>query len=131
MITQHKFYIPAILWAVSILYLSAFPGPQIDLNFKFLAPDKVSHFAAYGLLSVLIGWGYFKQHQPRVIGTSKLSNQAFLVILVIGFTYGVLMELMQYLFLPNRYFEYGDMLANFIGSFFGLLLIRIYCLNIK
>jgi len=31
-----------------------------------------------------------------------------------------LMELMQYLFLPNRYFEYGDMLANLIGSFFWI-----------
>lgn len=124
MIIQNRFYIPAILWALIILYLSAFPGPQIDFQFKLLAADKISHFAAYGLLSVLIGWGYFKLYQ-------SLSIKVFLIILAIGFTYGVLMELMQYLFLPNRYFEHGDMLANLIGSFFGLLLIRIYCLNIK
>lgn len=124
MIIQNRFYIPAIVWALAILYLSAFPGPQISLGFKLFASDKISHFAAYGLLSVLIGWGYFGLHQ-------SLSIKVFLIILAIGFTYGVLMELMQYLFLPNRYFEYGDMLANFIGSFFGLLIIRIYCLNIK
>lgn len=123
MITQKKFYIPAIFWAVSILYLSAFAGPQIEINFILFAPDKILHFAAYGLLSILIGWGYFRQHQ-------QLSIKVFLIILTIGFTYGILMELMQYLFLPNRYFEFGDMLANFIGSFFGLLLIRMYCLNI-
>lgn len=122
--TQYKFYIPAILWAACILYLSAFSGPQINLGFRLFAPDKAAHFAAYGLLSILIGWGFFRQK-------TQLSKKAFLIILTIGFTYGVLMELMQYLFLPNRYFEYGDMLANFIGSFFGLSLIRIYCLNIK
>lgn len=121
MIAHNKFYIPAILWAVTILYLSAFAGPQIEIKFDFLAQDKIKHFAAYGLLSVLIGWGYFRRHQ-------QLSIKTFLIILAIGFTYGVLMELMQYLFLPNRYFEYGDMLANFIGSFFGLILIQKYCL---
>lgn len=130
MVASSKFYIPAILWAVIILYLSAFSGPQIDLKFNFLAPDKVSHFAAYGLLSVLIGWGYFRQ-QSQQKRTKELSIKTFLIIIVIGFTYGVSMELMQYLFLPNRYFEYGDMLANFIGSFFGLIAIRMYCLNIK
>jgi VanZ family protein len=130
MIILARPYIPAILWAIIILYLSAFSGPQIDLNFSFVAPDKVSHFAAYGLLSVLVGWGYFRQ-QFRLKEKKELSIKVFLIILVIGFTYGVLMELMQYLFLPNRYFEYGDMFANFIGSFFGLVIIRIYCLNIK
>lgn len=118
----HLFYIPAIIWAACILYLSAFPGPQIDIG--FIAPDKLAHFAAYGLLSLLVGWGYFRQHQ-------QLSRNIFLIILAISSTYGILMELMQYLFLPNRYFEFGDMFANFIGSLFGLLLIRIYYLNIK
>jgi VanZ family protein len=124
-----KFYIPALLWLIVITYLSAFPGPQIDLSFNFFAPDKASHFAAYGLLSVLIGWGFFKRQHRHAV--KRLSINAFLIIVAFGFSYGVLMELMQYLFLPNRYFEYGDMLANLIGSFFGLLIIRMYCLNIK
>ena len=124
-----KFYIPALLWIIVITYLSAFPGPQIDLSFNFVAPDKASHFAAYGLLSILIGWGFFKKQDDGSI--KAMSTKSFFIIVAFGFFYGVLMELMQYLFLPNRYFEYGDMLANLIGSFFGLLLIRMYCLNIK
>lgn len=124
-----KFYIPALLWIIIITYLSAFPGPQIDLSFNLLAPDKASHFAAYGLLSVLIGWGFFKRQEDNK--KKALPVKTFIVIVLFGSFYGVLMELMQYLFLPNRYFEYGDMLANLLGSFLGLLLIRIYCLNIK
>lgn len=124
-----KFYIPALLWVIIITYLSAFPGHQIDLSFNFLAPDKASHFAAYGLLSVLIGWGFFKNQNENK--AKELPVKAFIIIVLFGSFYGVLMELMQYLFLPNRYFEYGDMLANLLGSFLGLMLIRIYCLNIK
>ena len=48
-----KLYFPAIIWALVILYLSAFSGPQIEINLWF-APDKVNHFAAYFMLSVLI-----------------------------------------------------------------------------
>lgn len=115
-------YIPAIIWACVILYLSAFPGPQIKVD--FVAPDKLGHFAAYFMLGVLIVWKNIKNRE-------KLSRNLFLTVLVIGASYGVSMEIMQYLFFPNRYFEYGDMLANSLGSFFGLLTVQIYCLNKK
>lgn len=105
------------------MYLSAFPGPQIELDLWF-AQDKINHLAAYGLLSVLMNWKNIKNQE-------KLSRKSFLIVLTISATYGILMEIMQYLFFPNRYFEYGDMVANLLGSFFGLLTVQIYCLNKK
>ena len=106
-----------------VLYLSAFPGPQINFDL-WLAQDKINHLAAYGLLSVLIAWENIKNQE-------KLSRNVFLTVLIVSSSYGVLMEIMQYLFFPNRYFDYGDMVANLLGSFFGLLAVQIYCLNKK
>lgn len=106
-----------------ILYLSAFPGPQIELDL-WLAQDKINHLTAYGLLSVLIAWKNIKNQE-------KLSRKFFLIVLITSGTYGILMEIMQYLFFPNRYFDYGDMVANLLGSFFGLIAVQIYCLNKK
>jgi VanZ family protein len=117
-----KLYFPAIIWVLVILYLSAFSGPQIDIG--FIAPDKLGHLMAYGLLSILIVWKNIKNQE-------KLSRNLFLIVLIVSSSYGILMEIMQYLFFPNRYFEYGDMIANLLGSFFGLLTVQIYCLNKK
>jgi VanZ family protein len=118
-----KLYFPAIIWACVILYLSAFPGPQIELDL-WLAQDKINHSTAYGLLSILIAWKNIKNQE-------RLSRNFFLIVLITSGTYGILMEIMQYLFFPNRYFDYSDMVANLLGSFFGLIAVQIYCLNKK
>jgi VanZ family protein len=119
MLAKFKFYLPALIWAIIILYLSAKTLPQLNLDFKL--SDKVNHFAAYGLLSVLMGWGIWKTEKV-------LKLKVLLIILIISSTYGVLMEIMQYLFFPNRYFDYGDMIANILGSIIGIFIIRIYYL---
>jgi glycopeptide antibiotics resistance protein len=41
------------------------------------------------------------------------------------------MEIMQYLFFPNRYFDYGDVIANLLGNLSGLATVQIYCLYKK
>lgn len=118
-----KLYFPAIIWALVILYLSAFSGPQIEINLWF-APDKVNHFAAYFMLSVLIVWKNIKNRE-------RLSRSLFLIILTVGTSYGFLMEIMQYLFFPNRYFDHGDVIANLLGNLSGLATVQIYCLYKK
>lgn len=122
MTDNFKFYIPAVVAAGIILYLSAFSGPQIDITFDFFAQDKIGHFIAYFTLSVTIAWGYYKNNQ-------RLSNKVLLIILAIGIFYGCSMESMQYLFFPNRYFDYGDIVANFIGSLLGIITFQIYYFN--
>lgn len=121
MLSNFKFYLPAFIWAIIVLYLSASAVPQLNLNFALA--DKVNHFAAYALLSVLMCWGIWQ--------TKKVfERKVLLAVLIISSTYGILMEIMQYLFFPNRYFDYGDMLANILGSILGIIIIRIYYLFI-
>jgi VanZ family protein len=42
-------------------------------------------------------------------------------VLMLGLStfYGVLMEFVQYAFIPGRFYEYDDMLANAIGAVIG------------
>lgn len=121
MLAKSKFYLPAFIWAIIILYLSATAVPKLKIDFLLFSPDKINHFAAYGLLSVLMSWGIWKTHKI-------FKRKVLLIILVISSIYGVLMEIMQYLFFPNRYFDYGDMIANILGSIIGIFIIRIYYL---
>lgn len=89
--------------------------PEIDFDYI----DKVGHFGVYWILAMLMLWGVYKQGQP-IIGKTLFT------VVVIGVTYGVLIELMQYLFFPDRYFEFLDALANTIGCIFGIASFKLF-----
>jgi VanZ family protein len=78
-----------------------------------LEPDKLAHAAAYCMLATLVTWGFVRngQHFWQAAVTS--------VFLSAG--YGVLMEIVQYNFFPNRYFEVWDIVANIIGCLVSIL----------
>ena len=111
-----KYYLPAMGWAVVILVLSAMPSqqlPQIDI----ISIDKIGHLGVYWILTMLILWGASKQPDANL----KIWSQSLSIILAIGTIYGILIELMQYLFFPGRYFEILDALANFVGCILGII----------
>ncbi len=72
---------------------------------------------------MLILWGGHKAKNA-----STLNQGLIIIALVISGGYGILMELIQYGFFPNRYFEVQDIIANIIGSLIGLYLYRRYFL---
>jgi VanZ family protein len=49
-------------------------------------------------------------------------RKIFFQIMIIGFLYGIAMELVQKYFIPLRSFDIGDILADGIGSFTGYLI---------
>lgn len=113
-----KYFIPAILWACLILYLSSGPSVQFPPSFwDFLAIDKIGHFVFYGILAYLIAFGFCKKNQVILKNTLLKS-------LIISSIYGISMELMQYSFFPNRYFEVLDIIANISGSLLGILFFK-------
>ena len=80
--------------------------PQVDL----FAPDKLGHALAYaGLLGV--SWWSLR----RLTGRTPTFREALLLFLFAA-GYGALMEYVQGTFLPNRFFEFDDMLANAFGA---------------
>ena len=113
-----KYFIPAILWGSLILYLSSGPGIQLPPSvWDFLAIDKLGHLIFYGILTFLIAFGFYKKNQG-------IQKKTLLKSLIISSIYGISMEIMQYSFFPNRYFEVLDIIANISGSLIGILFFK-------
>ena len=78
--------------------------------------DKVAHFLAYFVFVAI--WGcYFmtlKNKEPKSIALKSF---------VLGFVFGLLMELMQYMLTSYRTFDLLDVLANTLGGGFGAVIV--------
>ena len=117
-----KYFVPAILWSLVILGLSTMSGISLpEQLWDILAWDKLAHAGVYGLQVMLIYYG-FQQYRKA----EKLGNQLLITGFLISVVYGIGMEVIQYSFFPNRYFEVLDIIANIIGSIIGLFLYRKY-----
>lgn len=107
-----KKYIPALLWALLILFLSGFPGNKIPVvSFKFT--DKIAHFIMYAVLSVLLLFGK--------TNNKSLSFNVNVLVILICVCYGGFMEFLQNTIFINRSGNWYDFLANTIGVFLGVL----------
>jgi VanZ family protein len=93
-----------LLWLALITWFSVTPGPQLP-DFQLISMDKLNHALAYGVLCWLLLRALRPLNRRRRWG-------AFLFCVL----YGILMEWVQYAFVPGRFYEYADMLANALGS---------------
>ena len=113
---KRKRFFPAFLWAIIICVLSLMPSRNLtELRFDLLAPDKLAHVAVYALLSFLWLWGYKETNRKKVS-----------IVLLGSIILGVLLEIAQYLFFPDRFFELYDILANVIGAIIGIIALFFY-----
>lgn len=107
-------FLPAFFCGM-VIYILSTTG-SIQLPESFFSSDKIGHFVAYGVLSFLILVGCFKEGRvtrPKIVWTILLCT-----------IYGVLLEIIQYTFYPDRLFETGDAIANLIGAVGGYLTFR-------
>ncbi len=112
-----KAFIPAIFWALLILFLSSGPGIPLPSSWwDLFSPDKVGHAVVYGIFTILLLRGF-----PVA---SRCMSKVLVSVALLSGAYGIAMEVMQYAFFPGRYFEVLDIIANIIGTIAGLI---IYC----
>jgi VanZ family protein len=103
----------AYLWAVIVTFLCGTNGnnfTQLTLTFSSLFQiDKVAHFILFGAQTFFIFLG----------SQNKASNLSFhkkiFPAVVIGITFGIIIEILQATVFPNRSFDVWDMLADAIG----------------
>ena len=124
---------PAILWAALILFLSSGAMPNMPKLWweELISPDKLGHLVVYGILSLTLMYGFQKKNattyelseETAILDSIFIQNKNGVIskvnmiwVLSISIIYGILMEIMQYCFFPNRYFEIFDIIANIIGS---------------
>lgn len=100
-------------WALLIFVLSSIPHISTPGFFSFSNSDKIAHLGMYMPLGFLLF--YALEEWPCFTGKATI-NQA----LIIGSLYGLSDEVHQ-LFVPGRYFDLGDLLADSSGIFFGCI----------
>ncbi|WP_228237022.1 VanZ family protein [Allomuricauda sp. M10] len=102
--------------------LSLFSFSTLHLNTgKIHIPyaDKMTHFVFY------TGFAFLGSLclRERTQGNVPL-GKATMITVVTAICYGILIELLQYLFTTDRMAEIGDVLANSLGALTGIGLIR-------
>lgn len=102
-------WIPVILYAGLIFYLSSRPWPApVELP---PGTDKVIHFGMYFFLGFGLIWAF---RATRL----KMSSHLVMIAAVVGFCYGILDEVHQS-FVPGRDASVFDALADGVGSVAG------------
>jgi VanZ family protein len=82
--------------------------------------DKIKHFSAYMVLSVLLSLSLLVQDKSRF-----LKKYAFISAVVIAAVYGLFDEIHQ-MFIPGRTCEFMDWVADVGGAITGALIIYFY-----
>lgn len=80
--------------------------------------DKIGHAGMFCIFMFLI------LQAVRYQQSGKLSKHKALLILIGVVAYGVGIELVQSQ-IPGRWLEFGDMIANGIGGFIGLIMFAV------
>ncbi len=122
--TLHLYFvIIAIVLSIIVAFVSLMPGSGVPkVAFKHL--DKLVHFALYFLLSISYGLVFCQMF--------KATNfKKWLYPFLMALCFSILMEFCQEIFTNTRYFDVFDILANGIGSFFGILILKKLSLTFK
>ncbi len=108
-----RYWFPLIIYCILIFLQSSFPSIESIPELPYT--DKLLHFFAYAVLGALFLRAY-KTLQIR-------NNLKLLIILSVlsSSLYGISDEIHQY-FVPSRSFEYVDILADVLGSLFGVFI---------
>ena len=114
-----KFWLPVILWAGMIFFLSSIPDLRSGLpNIFDLILRKIAHAGEFGVLAILvmraISSSSFKQIKQSTIST-------IVIVIIIVILYAISDEIHQD-FVPGRIASATDVLIDSIGALTGLLI---------
>ncbi|MCP4371957.1 MAG: hypothetical protein GY797_28140 [Deltaproteobacteria bacterium] len=108
-----RYWFPLITYCILIFLQSSFPSIESVPELPY--SDKLLHFFAYAVLGALF---------LRAYKTLRIRNKLKLLIILSVLSsslYGISDEVHQH-FVPYRSFEYFDILADILGSVFGVFI---------
>ena len=115
-----KLHTPWLVWFGLILVLSLTPGDKLPkIKFEWFRIDTAVHVLMYLILTFLVFIGFYHQK-------NELSKASALYIIVSSILFGLCIEFLQGEFAFQRYFSWGDFIANTIGAIVGYFLYLIY-----
>ncbi len=104
-------YIPLAVYWLILFILTSLPTTKLP-NTKI--NDKIEHYLAFAVLAVFLSLAF---HFQRKI--SILFKRPFLATIILIAGYGLLDEVHQY-FIPGRYCDMLDWVADVLGGLAGL-----------
>jgi VanZ family protein len=108
-------WLPAILWAALIFFISAQPNSKFSKIESFEILFIIGHLVLYGVLMALLVLALRR-------GTELPANYAFLIAFVILALYAISDEFHQS-FVPGRTATLFDLATDLVGAFFVWLLL--------
>ncbi|HEU5291057.1 MAG TPA: VanZ family protein [Cyclobacteriaceae bacterium] len=110
---------PAIVWLMVSTIAFFLPGKALPENdwFGKLQVDKWIHIGLFTIMIVLWCLPLLHRHVQKV-------PRLFMQIAIIFLGYGVVIELIQHFFIPNRSFDWGDIAADTVGCLIGFFYVR-------
>lgn len=105
---------PLLIYWIILFILTSLPSnklPEIGLS------DKIEHFGAYLVLSFLLNMAFRFQKKIKLF-SERPNLYSFLFV----FIYGIFDEIHQ-AFIPGRYCDLFDLIADTIGAILGLIII--------
>jgi len=105
-------YIP-VIWTITIEALFCLPGSSFPSHGIFGIPgfDKLVHIVFFG---VFVG-AWCNYLHSLSYNVEKLKRLFFLVFIIAAFN-GIIIEYIQFYFIPNRSFDQGDIIADLMAS---------------
>ncbi|MEE4311469.1 MAG: VanZ family protein [candidate division KSB1 bacterium] len=109
-----RYQLPAILFALAIFIQSSIHGlapPDLGISLE----DKLFHAVVYGFFGFTLTRAFYYSNNIR------MRRYAILLGIIVGILYAVSDEIHQY-FVPGRYAEAGDVVADAIGIMFAQII---------
>ena len=118
-----KSFWPAIGWLLFATILFCLPGKALPERtwFTVIFLDKWIHVILFAVLVIFLSLPFFFYSMQR-----KKRFFIFVSIAMNCFLYGILMEIVQNYFIPNRSFDLKDIASDGIGCLAGWYFIRYY-----
>ncbi|MDA0986837.1 MAG: VanZ family protein [Bacteroidetes bacterium] len=115
------YHLPPILWAVLIYFASSLPKLNISLE---SGSDKLAHFIVFAIFCWLVDRS-LKNNE-----NIKLKFNTIYISILLTSLYGISDEIHQY-FVPNRFSDVYDVVADFFGAVGYFLFSKILNMNKK
>jgi VanZ family protein len=103
----------SIVWTILIFIATTLPSNVLPNTSLLKIPhfDKIVHFGLFFVLAVFL---LSENNRLRKLG--GLTPKAIAIAISVSAILGVLIELLQYFYLPTRSGSYWDFLANILGA---------------
>lgn len=122
---KNRNFLPAYSFAVLIFIFSSVPTGQLERVKSYhrllhvLLSDHTLHFLAFGVLAGFLCFGFYK---------TKYSSLPYLGIGLVSLGFGLFIELYQ-IILPYRFFEFYDLISDFLGIILALVVFGLFMRN--